>query len=119
MHIIKNVKRFFHGIEGYNCAQAVIKIHDHTDTLEHVIQELNTKGGGRAPHGMCGALYSALEMANDDDKKQYIREEFVNQNGSENCRELKRVHHTPCEQCVESACRLLEKTEKIIKCENA
>jgi len=112
MHIIKKVKRFFHGIEGYNCAQAVIKIHDHTDTLEHVIEELNTKGGGRAPHGMCGALYGALEMAEGTNKKQYIKNEFIKQNGAETCRELKRIHHTPCSQCVESACRLLEETEK-------
>ncbi len=112
MHIIKKVKRFFNGIEGYNCAQTVVKIHDHTDSLKHIIQELNTKGGGRAPGGICGALYSAIEIADDDKTKLYIRKEFEKHNGSEKCRDLKSVHHTPCEQCVESACRLLEKTVK-------
>lgn len=107
MHIIKKVKRYFRGIEGFNCAQAVVKIHDHEDSLEHVIQQLNTKSGGRAPEGMCGALYGALYLT-DKKHHQTIKNEFVKLNGSEKCKELKQIHHTPCSQCVESACRLVE-----------
>ncbi|MBQ6598030.1 MAG: hypothetical protein IJH79_10815 [Lentisphaeria bacterium] len=36
--------------------------------------------------------------------------QFIAENGSEFCRELKSVHHVPCEKCVECAARLFEES---------
>ena len=71
---------------------------------------LSSCGGGRAPEGRCGALHAAMLMV-PAERREAVRQAFIQKNGSEFCRELKTVHHTPCSQCVETAASLTETQE--------
>jgi len=86
-----------------NCAQSVAAGCGHPE----LTAELSSCGGGRAPEGRCGALHAALRMV-PAERGEAVRAAFIAKNGSEFCRELKTVHHTPCEQCVETAAALAE-----------
>ena len=86
----------------HNCAQAVAAGCGHPELME----ELSSCGGGRAPEGRCGALHAALLMV-PAERGEAVRQAFIQKNGSEFCRELKTVHHTPCSQCVETAASLV------------
>ena len=90
----------------HNCAQAVAAGCGHPELME----ELSSCGGGRAPEGRCGALHAVLLMV-PAERREAVRQEFIRKNGSEFCRELKTVHHTPCSQCVETAAALVESQE--------
>lgn len=87
----------------YNCAQAVY----HAFGGEELIEPLQSCGGGRAPEGLCGALYGAIQAAPELEEK--LRGEFAALNGAVTCRQLKGEGRVPCEQCVRTACELLEK----------
>ena len=89
----------------HNCAQSVAAGCGHPE----LVVELASCGGGRAPEGRCGALHAAMLMAGPK-KQETIRRQFIAENGSEFCRELKSVHHVPCEKCVECAARLFEES---------
>ena len=86
-----------------NCAQAVAS----GCGKPELAAELSSCGGGRAPEGRCGALHAALLLV-PQMRRSALREAFVAALGSEFCRELKTVHHVPCERCVELAARLAE-----------
>ena len=86
-----------------NCAQAVAYGLGREDLLE----KLSDCGVGRAPNGMCGAVYAAMMIAGVQNADEVV-EAFKNKNGSIFCKELKQVHHVPCPQCVVSAIELGE-----------
>lgn len=83
----------------YNCAQSVLKALEETHSE---IDNFSKFGGGRAPEGFCGALYSALHMA-PTDKHDSIKEEFLGEAGALNCREIRKKGQLTCAQCVEKA----------------
>lgn len=88
---------------NYNCAQTVAAGFGRDDLIE----PFKTCGGGRAPEGLCGALYAALELA-PEAKRTEIIEAFRRENGSVSCRDLKQTFRVPCPQCVAVAAKLLE-----------
>jgi hypothetical protein len=88
----------------HNCAQAVAAGTGH----EELSAELAACGGGRAPGGMCGALYAALRVT-PESAHEGIKKAFEAAVGSTLCRQIKGVCHTPCEKCVETAADLAEK----------
>lgn len=56
----KQASDYFHGEDGYNCAQAVLKaFQPESGMSELVIRSATVAGGGRANGGTCGALYAA------------------------------------------------------------
>ena len=85
-----------------NCAQAVASGCGRPDLKD----ELSGCGGGRAPEGRCGALYAAL-LLSPAERHEELRRRFAAGIGSEFCREIKTVHHVPCERCVEFAASLV------------
>jgi len=105
----EKAQRYFHGPEGYNCAQAVLKIfQEHKDVLEETIEEFSAHGGGRAPHGYCGALHSVLYLA-DESLHDSIKEAFKTKTGSLNCKRIRVKGKVPCVECVRIACEELQK----------
>lgn len=88
----------------HNCAQAVACGADREDLKV----ELASCGGGKAPEGLCGALYAALLIA-PAEKHEEIKREFAAKAGFQTCREIKTVSKFPCADCVAAASELLEK----------
>ena len=87
----------------HNCSQSVAAGCGHPE----LVAELGACGGGHAPGGRCGALHAAMLIV-PEIRRETVRQAFIEANGSEFCRELKTVYHTPCSQCVETAASLTE-----------
>ena len=86
-----------------NCAQCVaLAAGDET-----LAGELNGCGGGKAPEGLCGALYAAMLLA-PAEKRQAIHDEFQRRARGLCGRELKQARHYPCAACVALAAELFE-----------
>lgn len=110
---IKAASDYFHGTEGYNCAQAVLKaFQPESGMSETTIQRAQMAGGGRAQGGVCGALYAAQIILGD---KQPITRDFIRRQGSALCSDIK-VSECQCRKLVESAAELttqhLDKIDK-------
>ena len=103
-----------HSQQGTNCAQAILHGFQH---VLHIpaerIAEAIAHGGGRAPEGLCGALHSALELA-DDACRAELREAFRERAGAITCREVRRLGRLTCPECVRTAAELLR--QKIVAC---
>ncbi|MFA6102585.1 MAG: C-GCAxxG-C-C family (seleno)protein [Victivallaceae bacterium] len=104
----------FHGVEKYNCAQAVLKFfEDHAAVSPEKIEEFKLFGGGRAPDGVCGAIYAAEHILNDRTLIDELKETFKREAGSHCCREIKAAGRLSCAGCVDLAADLC--AEKIKK----
>ncbi len=91
-----------------NCAQAVLKAFKDKCPTDQTMAKM---GGGRAPEGVCGAYYAAnhlLEKCHPE-KVEEFKQEFKNFAGSLKCREIKRIHKTPCADCIAKAAEFLTK----------
>jgi len=87
-----------------NCAQAVAYGCGREDLLE----ELGNCGTGKAPGGLCGAIFCAMKIAGETDSKA-VGEEFEKKLGACHCAKLKQDLHIPCPDCVACAVEIIEK----------
>ena len=85
----------------HNCAQSVAAAKGGSEEL---IAQLATQNAGRAPEGLCGALYAALQFV-PEDKRQGVIDAFAVELGETRCLALKKLG-VPCTKCVETAERL-------------
>lgn len=88
----------------HNCAQAVAAGSGRDD----LAAELSASGGGRAPEGLCGALYAALLLAAPE-HREVLKQDFAAAAGALTCREIKSTAKYPCAECVRTAADLVEK----------
>ncbi|MFP4472868.1 MAG: C-GCAxxG-C-C family (seleno)protein [Candidatus Omnitrophota bacterium] len=104
----QQVQRYFHGKEGYNCAQAVLKIMQKSgmSVPSEDVEAMSRCGGGRAPEGLCGALYAALEIT-PPERRAELGAAFEQAVGSRYCREIRRGKMAPCRDCVACAVDIL------------
>ena len=91
--------------ERLNCAQAVLHAYSETNTAIPVA-DLKPFGAGRAPGGLCGALYAACLLA--PDRAEALRARFAEQVGSVRCKELRANKEQRCENSVAAAAELLQ-----------
>lgn len=90
----------------YNCAQTVCAAFGREDLIE----AMKSCGGGRAPEGMCGALYGAIQVA--PTKAEALKSAFTEINGAWKCSDLKGgTPRVACQQCVRVAAELVEKLQ--------
>lgn len=87
----------------HNCAQAVVA---GCGGSPEQVAEMAACGGGRAPGGLCGALYGALMLC--PDHAEQVKARFKEETGALTCRDIKTKSQTPCAVCVESAARIVE-----------
>ena len=87
----------------HNCAQSIAA----GGGRDELVDELADCGGGRAPNGLCGALYAALRIL-PEEKRAEAKAEFIRRIGSSDCRTIKAEHGVPCSRCVAVAAALLE-----------
>ena len=89
---------------NHNCAQCLA----HRFGLPaDTVAEMRAYGGGRAPGGLCGALYAATQLA--PEAAPEILAAFQQQLGATRCRDLKTAGRVPCLQCIATAQSLCER----------
>jgi hypothetical protein len=91
-----------------NCAEAVAEAWQQVSGKDlELTENLRKCGSGRAPQGLCGAIYAA-QLVSDDDKRAALNERFADAAGSLGCREIRAMKKLSCLACVEWAAALLE-----------
>ena len=91
----------------YNCAQAVAKAFGQDDLVE----TLKSCGGGKAPGGMCGALYAATLLL-PEGEREAITQQFLAEVGQTLCKPIRQENKTKCVDCVRIAAELLAGMKK-------
>jgi len=89
----------------YSCAQAVAFAFK--DLSENELAIYKSNSGGKAPDGICGALFAALANTQSGNHRKVI-EEFVKQTGAMHCSDIKQIYKTPCSKCVVAATEIAE-----------
>lgn len=93
-----------------NCAEAVAEAWQQVSGKDlDLTVNLAKCGSGRAPQGLCGAIYAA-QLVCDEDKKAEISDRFADAAGSLGCREIRSMKKLSCTACVELAASLLEES---------
>ena len=89
-----------------NCAQSVLhawnEVFGGTTTT---VPDLKPFGAGRAPGGLCGALYAACLLA--PNRSEELKAAFAARLGSLSCKEIRAAKTHPCADCVAEAAELL------------
>jgi len=95
-----------------NCAESVAYGFQEECVIPgEMLEELRNCGGGKAPGGLCGAYYTAavlLEKLRAPDKAEGLREAFVKEAGSVQCKEIRQKRRLNCRDCVEISAKYLE-----------
>jgi len=93
-----------------NCAEAVAEAWQKvTGKDPELTVNLRKCGSGRAPQGLCGAIYAA-QLVCDEDKKAELTDRFEDAAGSLLCGEIRSMKKLSCTACVEVAAALLEES---------
>jgi len=92
--------------ERLNCAQSVLHAWRETfgDTTL-AVADLKPFGAGRAPEGLCGALYAACLLA--PNRAEELQAAFAARVGSLHCKEIRAAKQHLCAECVAHAAELL------------
>lgn len=104
----KIARKFFEQRRG-NCAQAVAAAwQDKYSTQAGLEDAFAGSGHGKAPDGVCGALYASCQLAGAESAES-IRAGFAERSGGHStCRDIRRARALRCRECVEVAAGLLE-----------
>lgn len=100
-------KLFHQPPQNLNCAQSVLAAYQEaTGDTSTALEPFRAHGGGRAPEGICGAIYAACQLR--PEAAEGMKADFQAHTGALGCRELK-AKGISCKACVELAAELLEK----------
>jgi hypothetical protein len=92
--------------ERFNCAQAVLHAWCEVGGgTALTVAELKPFGAGRAPDGLCGAVYAACLLA--PDRAGELKSAFAAGVGSLYCKEIRAAKEHSCAECVAEAAELL------------
>ena len=95
-----------------NCAQSVARAaKEEYAVSEMEIESLKSFSGGRAPGGMCGAVYAAQWLIGRKSAKaaEEAVKAFQDAIGETRCREIRAAKKRSCMDCVAEAALLAEK----------
>jgi len=102
------VAAFLFRTEKRNCAEAVVGAWQKVSGKELAVTEnLSECGFGGAPQGLCGAVYAA-QLISDEEQKAEVTDRFVEAAGSLLCGEIRSTRKLSCTACVKLAATLLE-----------
>ena len=105
---MKASETFRHPDYRHNCAQCIVyKWNKYFANNPQFVEASSGYGLGRAPEGMCGALYAAINAL--PNHKDEILSAFKAKNGAPTCKKLKQELGVPCPTCVDVADDLIEK----------
>ena len=107
---MKKTASEYHKTRRGNCAQSVAFAWGAKFRGGKGVEELFTGyGGGRAPDGLCGALYASCELAGAQ-AVEAIKQSFAEKTGGhQTCKAIRTAKILPCSECVAVAAELLEK----------
>ena len=89
-----------------NCAQSILHAWQEVSGERSLsVADVKAFAGGRAPEGLCGALYVACLVA--PDRADALKAAFARKLGSLFCRELRAAGNHSCSACVAEAAELL------------
>jgi hypothetical protein len=93
-----------------NCAQSVLHAwREVVGDTAITIPELKTFGAGRAPEGLCGAIYAACLLA--PHRAEELKAAFTARVSSLHCKEIRTAKNHSCADCVAEAAELLDGKE--------
>jgi len=100
------------GCKKLNCAQSVLSaFKDDFNIEEDMLETFKNYGGGRAPNGVCGALYAVKYIMNqqqDEAKVEELEEYFLEHAGALECSNIRGLRKLSCVGCVEKSSEFLE-----------
>lgn len=101
-----------HVEKNYNCAQTILKLFEKTHSVSETdIKIFRQHGGGRAPEGLCGALFAAKYLFPHHEKiVESIHQDFLNEIGNVRCIDIRKNRKKTCQECIACAAKLVEKT---------
>jgi len=100
---VKATEYFHKKPDYFNCAQSILKSwQKELNIPEKDIDDFSSFGGGRAPSGLCGAIYAADYVLSLLDKPS-VQDEFIKKLNHLNCSALRKS----CVKCVEVADELV------------
>ena len=89
-----------------NCAQSVLHAwREVSGETTLAVADLKPAGAGRAPEGLCGAVYAACLLA--PDRAEELKAAFEAGVGSLYCKEIRAAKERSCAECVAEAAELL------------
>ncbi len=101
------------GCQKMNCAQAVLSaFKDDFNIEEGIVEAFKNYGGGRAPDGLCGALYAVkyiMSKQQDKEKLEQLEKYFLENAGALECKQIRGLRKLSCVGCVEKSSEFLEK----------
>ena len=101
--------KLYRGIEGYNCAQAILKVFQHKVNVDpDLIHQCAHYGGGNAQGGVCGALFAIEQLAVNTDLAEQARHHFDEQVGSIFCDDILELGRLSCAGCIAVAAKILQ-----------
>jgi hypothetical protein len=101
--------KYYRGIEGYNCAQAILKVFQQkVGANPDLIHQYAEYGGGNAKGGVCGALFAIEQLAANADLAQQARHRFNEQVGSIFCSDILELGRLSCAGCISVAAKILQ-----------
>jgi hypothetical protein len=108
MEELKTSEIFFHKKpENYNCAQSILKgFQTEFQIPDKIIEDFREYGGGRAENGICGALYAANYLIQQNGGSA-LDGSFIRKVSYSTCRDIKQNKCCSCIDCVKIADELL------------
>lgn len=97
-----------------NCAQKVLIANQYRlkyNITDKVIEDARKDGTGHAPGGLCGSIYTAAKLINNEEKKNKMYKEFEEKAGSLYCKEIRKLGKLSCPECAAASIDILLKYE--------
>jgi len=89
-----------------NCAQSVLHAwREVVGDTALAVADLKPAGAGRAPEGLCGAIYAACLLALE--RAEQLKAAFAAGVGSLYCKEIRAAKEHSCAECVAEAAEIL------------
>jgi len=107
--MIQKALEFYQTRQG-NCAQAVIHAWNSQTKNPLPLEDFQTYGHGKAPEGVCGALYAAQKVL---PLQNTLLIEFQQKTqGLCKCKDIRAQRALACAECVKLATQIIEKYQQ-------
>jgi len=84
-------------------------VEHHFNIERRHIDEARAYGAGKAENGVCGALFAALSLLDNETDRHVITERFRASAGSTKCGEIRKLKRLKCHDCVDLVAQFMEK----------